>query len=132
MGNRRQIKTYEYEVARHQAARMVFDESKLQAVMSKRGAFMRVGKYESSEGSTAGTAITFLLIGLGAGALVGLLFAPKAGKQIRKELPRQYEDARDTIDDWTGQAKEVAEDALERGQEIADELRDRVAPLAAA
>jgi hypothetical protein len=26
----------------------------------------------------------------------------------------------------------VAEDALERGQEIADELRDRVAPLAAA
>jgi gas vesicle protein len=93
---------------------------------------MRVGKYESSEGSTAGTAITFLLIGLGAGALVGLLFAPKAGKQIRKELRRQYEDARDTIDDWTGQAKEVAEDALERGQEIADELRDRVAPLAAA
>jgi gas vesicle protein len=93
---------------------------------------MRVGKYESSEGSTAGTAITFLLIGLGAGALVGLLFAPKAGKQIRKELRRQYEDARDTIDDWKGQAKEVAEDALERGQEIADELRDRVAPLAAA
>ena len=27
---------------------------------------------------------------------------------------------------------EVAEEALERGQEIADELRDRVAPLAAA
>ena len=93
---------------------------------------MRVGKYESSEGSTAGTAITFLLIGLGAGAVIGLLFAPKAGKQIRKELRRKYEDARETLDDWKDDAKEVAEDALERGQEIADELRDRVAPLAAA
>jgi gas vesicle protein len=93
---------------------------------------MRVGKYESSEGSTAGTAITFLLIGLGAGALIGLLYAPKAGKQIRKELRRRYEDARETLDDWKDDAKEVAEDALERGQEIADELRDRVAPLAAA
>lgn len=93
---------------------------------------MRVGKYESSEGSAAGTAITFLLIGLGAGALIGLLFAPKAGKQIRKELRRRYEDARDTLDDWRDDAKEVAEDALERGQEIAGELRDRVAPLAAA
>jgi gas vesicle protein len=111
---------------------MVFDESKLQVVMSKRGAFMRVGKYESSEGSTAGTAITFLLIGLGAGALIGLLYAPKAGKQMRKDLRRKYDDARETLDDWKDEAKEVAEDALERGQEIADELRDRVAPLAAA
>ena len=78
---------------------------------------MRVGKYESSEASTAGTAITFLLIGLGAGAVIGLLFAPKAGKQMRKDLRRKYDDARETLDDWKDEAKEVAEDALERGQE---------------
>ena len=93
---------------------------------------MREGKYEASGGSTVGTAVTFLLIGLGAGALIGLLYAPKAGKQMRKELRRQYDDARETLDDWKDQAKEVAEGALERGQEIADELRARVAPLAAA
>jgi gas vesicle protein len=111
---------------------MGFGESKLQVCHDQRGAFMRVGKYESSEASTAGTAITFLLIGLGAGAVIGLLFAPKAGKQMRKDLRRKYDDARETLDDWKDEAKEVAEDALERGQEIADELRDRVAPLAAA
>ncbi|MGA8488921.1 MAG: YtxH domain-containing protein [Terriglobales bacterium] len=92
---------------------------------------MQTGKYEPSEGSTAGVAITFLLIGLGAGTLIGLLFAPKAGKQMRKELRRRYEDARETLDDWKDEAKEVAEDALERGQELADQLRDRVAPIAA-
>jgi hypothetical protein len=51
---------------------------------------------------------------------------------MRKELGRRYQDARETLDDWKDDAKGVAEDALERGQEIADELRDRVAPLAAA
>jgi gas vesicle protein len=116
---------------------MVFGESKLQVFhdeifRTRRGAFMRVGKYESSERNTAATAITFLLIGLGAGTLIGLLFAPKPGKQMRKDLRRKYEDARETLDDWKDDAKGVAEDALERGQEIADELRDRVAPLAAA
>jgi gas vesicle protein len=93
---------------------------------------MRVGKYESSETSTAGTAVTFLLIGLGAGALIGLLFAPKTGKQMRRELRRKYEDARETLDDWKDDAKEAAEEAMERGSEIADELRDRMAPLASA
>jgi len=100
-------------------------------IRKRRGSFMSQGKYESSMG-TAGTAITFLLIGLGAGALIGLLYAPKAGKQMRKELRNTLEDARETLDDWKDEAKEVAEDVLERGQEIADQLRDRVGPLAAA
>jgi len=91
---------------------------------------MREGKYEASEQGTAATAITFLLIGLGAGTLIGLLFAPKSGRQMRKELRRRYEDARETIDDWKEEAREAAEDTLERGSELADELRDRVTPLA--
>lgn len=90
---------------------------------------MREGNYEASEPGRVGTAITFLLIGLGAGTLIGLLFAPKPGKQMRKELRRRYEDARDAIEDWREEAKEAAEEALERGAEIADELRDRVTPL---
>lgn len=91
---------------------------------------MREGKYESSEGSQVGTAITFLLIGLGAGALVGVLFAPKTGKQMRKQLREKYDDARETIGDWKADAQEVAENAIERGTELAEELRDRVTPLA--
>jgi gas vesicle protein len=91
---------------------------------------MREGKYEASQGSQVGTAITFLLIGLGAGALVGMLFAPKAGKQMRKELRKKYEGARETIEDWKSDAQEVAEDVMERGAELADELRERVTPLA--
>jgi gas vesicle protein len=85
------------------------------------------GKYEAGN---VGTAIAFLLIGLGAGALIGMLYAPKAGKQMRKDLRRKYDDARETLDDWSGQAREVAEDAIERGADLADDLREKVAPLA--
>lgn len=90
---------------------------------------MQEGNYEAAEQGRVGTAITFLLIGLGAGTLIGLLFAPKPGKQMRKELRRRYQDARETIEDWKDDAREAAEEALERGAEMAEELRDRVTPL---
>jgi gas vesicle protein len=97
---------------------------------------MSSGRYESSEGSTVGTAITFLLIGLGAGALAGLLLAPKAGKQFRRDLKRGYEDAKETLDDWTEEAKDRVRDvqgrvrdAAERGADFADNLREKVEPL---
>ena len=90
---------------------------------------MQSGKYESSEGGNVGTALTFLLIGLGAGALVGLMYAPKTGRQMRKELRKKYETARETLDDWKDQAREAAEDAIDRGAEIAEEVRERVTPL---
>ena len=90
---------------------------------------MQSGKYESSEAGSIGTALTFLLIGLGAGALVGLLYAPKTGRQMRKDLRKKYEGARETLDDWKDQAREAAEDAIDRGAEIAEEVRERVTPL---
>jgi gas vesicle protein len=97
---------------------------------------MSTGRYESSEGNSVGTAITFLLIGLGAGALVALALAPKSGKQFRRDLKRGYNDARETLEDWTEEAKdrvrdvkERARDAAERGANFADDLRERVEPL---
>jgi gas vesicle protein len=90
---------------------------------------MREGKYESDRGSTVGTAITFLLIGLGAGAVVGMLLAPKTGRQMRRDLRRGYDNARETFDDWKETARDFAEEAMERGSDIAEDLRDRVTPL---
>jgi gas vesicle protein len=89
---------------------------------------MRIGNYESSEGTT-GTAITFLLIGLGVGAALGLLLAPKAGRQLRKDLRRSYGDALDTVSDWTEEAKGRFEEAVEKGSDFAEELRSKVEPL---
>ena len=96
---------------------------------------MSSGRYES-QGGNVGTAITFLLIGLGAGALVGLLLAPKTGKQLRRDLQRGYEDAKDSLGEWADEAKDRirdvgdrVRDVANRGAEFADELRDRAEPL---
>jgi gas vesicle protein len=92
---------------------------------------MRFGRYESSEGSNISTAVTFFLIGLGAGALAALALAPKTGKQFRRDLKRGFDDARDTIGDWAEDAKEHVRDATERvrdvagrGVDLAEDLRD--------
>lgn len=97
---------------------------------------MSSGRYESSQGGNIGTAITFLLIGLGAGALAGLLLAPKTGKQMRRDLQRGYEDAKENFGDWADEAKdrvrEVSDrvrDVASRGADLAEELRDRTEPL---
>ena len=94
---------------------------------------MRDEQYEDSGSGQVGTAITFLVIGLGAGALLGLLLAPKTGRQMRKELRRRYEDAKDSLQDWGEDAKDRLQDAVERGSDWADEVRanarDKARPL---
>ena len=90
---------------------------------------MREGKYESEGEGKIGTAITFLLIGLGAGAVVGMLLAPKTGRQMRRDLRRGYANARETFEDWKESARDFAEEAMDRGSEFADDVRERVAPL---
>jgi len=103
---------------------------------AEKDVMMRSGKYESSEATSLGTAVTFLLIGIGAGALVALALAPKTGKQFRKDLKRGYEDARERLEDWGEEARDRARDVrervrdvAERGADLADNLRERVEPL---
>ena len=95
---------------------------------------MSNGRYESS--GNIGTAVTFLLIGLGAGALVGLLLAPKSGKALRRDLQRGYEDARESLSDWADEAKDRVKDVSDRvrdvasrGADFADDLRERAEPI---
>jgi gas vesicle protein len=97
---------------------------------------MSSGRYESSDSASIGTAVTFLLIGIGAGALAALILAPKTGKQFRRDLKRGYEDAKETLQDWTDEAKDRARDVTERvrdvaerGASLADDLREKAEPL---
>ncbi|MFZ3342626.1 MAG: YtxH domain-containing protein [Terriglobales bacterium] len=89
---------------------------------------MREGKYESSGGG-AGTAIAFLLIGLGVGAAVGLLLSPKTGRQLRRDLRRGYDDALDTVSDWKDEVRDRFKDVVEKGSDFAEELRSKTEPL---
>jgi YtxH-like protein len=73
-----------------------------------------------------GLALLFLFVGMGIGAATALMLAPKSGRQMRRQLRRQYEGARDWIDDVTGQAG----DLWEKGSDLANEAKKRVKPFA--
>lgn len=72
------------------------------------------------------SAVGFLLIGLGVGALATLLMTPKTGRQVRKDVRRRYEDARDAMGDWSDRAA----DFWEKGGEWADAARRKAEPVA--
>jgi gas vesicle protein len=86
----------------------------------------RFGDYEFSRRQrNFTTALSFLAIGLGLGALAALLVTPKTGKQVRKDMRRKYEDARDAMGQWS----ERAGDMWEKGEEWADAARRKAEPV---
>ena len=86
--------------------------------------FERFEDFERDEGSNAlPWALTFLLIGLGIGAVTALLLTPKTGPQVRRILRRKYEDARERVDDF----QDRAGDWVDRGGKWAKQARSKVA-----
>ena len=87
--------------------------------------FKSMGDYQYSEKKNSVTALTFLLVGVGIGAIAALLMAPKSGKQMRKAVRRRFEDARDTAEEYRGKAS----DYWDRGSEWASDTKQRVRPF---
>lgn len=89
---------------------------------------MASGSYEKQD-NAVGTALTFLLIGVGIGAVVGLMLAPKAGRQLRKELRRSYDDVVETASDWTDEVKDRFEEVVKKSSDFAEEVRAQAKPF---
>src|SRR3990172_13284228 len=66
-----------------------------------------------------GTKFGYFLVGIGIGAVIGLLFAPRSGEETREYLRERYEDTRD-------EAKRRIQDLRERAEEYAEKGKDFV------
>jgi gas vesicle protein len=82
-----------------------------------------------STGSGGGVGITLLLIGLGIGAVTALLLAPDSGRKTRKRLRRRYEDARDTLGDWSDQASNAWGSSTDWASKKSKAVNKRVKPI---
>lgn len=65
----------------------------------------------------------WFLAGLGIGALVGVLYAPKSGKETRDELAASARDAREKAMGYVDQGKEHLNEYVERGKDYYDKGR---------
>jgi gas vesicle protein len=67
----------------------------------------------------SGSKISFFLIGLGIGALVGILFAPKSGEETREFLSNKADEGREYAQRKAQELRERADDLVERGKSAA-------------
>lgn len=71
-----------------------------------------------------GSKVTYFLVGLGVGALVGILFAPRSGDETREFLSKKADEGRDYAQRKARELRERADDLIERGKEVAARQKD--------
>ena len=80
-------------------------------------------------GDNGGSKVSYFLAGLGIGALVGILFAPKSGEETREYLTSKADEGRDYAQRKARELRERAEDLIERSKEIMDRQKEGVAAV---
>ena len=74
-----------------------------------------------------GSKISFFLVGLGIGALVGILFAPKSGEETREYLAQKADEGREYAQRKARELRERADDVIERGKGVAARQKESIA-----
>ena len=74
-----------------------------------------------------GSKVSFFLVGVGIGALLGVLFAPKSGEETREYLSKRAAEGRDYAQKKARELRERADELIERGKDVATRKRDSLA-----
>jgi gas vesicle protein len=81
---------------------------------------------EETMADNVGSKVTYFLVGMGIGALVGLLFAPKSGEETRKFLTDKADEGRDYAQKKARELRERADELIERGKETAGRHKETI------
>jgi len=77
-----------------------------------------------SEEGNGGSNFGFFLAGLGMGAILALLFAPRSGKETREYIAGKAEEGRDYVKARTEDLRREAEGAVEKGKDIVTKQKE--------
>jgi gas vesicle protein len=64
-------------------------------------------------------------VGVAAGAVVALIYAPQTGEKTRKQLKRKLEDAGDYLKDAGETLGDHADKVVKRGKDVWDDVADQ-------
>ena len=76
--------------------------------------------------SSGGNTLLAFIIGGAIGAAVGVLFAPKAGKETREALQEWFEDLEGKGEELMEEGKQLWEQGKTTAQDKAEQIRDTV------
>jgi gas vesicle protein len=74
-----------------------------------------------------GSKVSYFLVGLGVGWLIGILFAPKSGEGTRDYLSQSLKEGRKHARKKARELRERAEDLVERGKEMVNQKKEQIA-----
>ena len=72
----------------------------------------------------SGSKIGYFLAGLGIGAVIALLFAPRSGQETRDMIVQKAEEGRDFVVTKTEEIRKQAEDAVEKGKDLVSKQKE--------
>jgi gas vesicle protein len=72
-----------------------------------------------------GSSFVWFLAGLGLGALVGVLYAPRAGSETREELRARAEQGRDYVRSRAREARDQATGWVDKGREVVSQQKEQ-------
>ncbi len=70
--------------------------------------------------------ILWFLAGLGIGAAVGVLYAPKSGRETREDIARYAQEGSGYVKERARQYRDQANDLVERGKEAVAAQKDQI------
>jgi gas vesicle protein len=72
-----------------------------------------------------GNSFVWFLAGLGIGALVGVLYAPRPGEEMRDVLLSKAQEGKERVRSQARKAREQAEDWMDRGRDVVSQQKDQ-------
>src|SRR3981081_4783190 len=72
-----------------------------------------------------GNSFGWFLAGLGLGAVVGILYAPRPGDETREVIRAKAEESRDYVKTRAREARDHASEWVDRGKDVLDQQKDQ-------
>lgn len=76
--------------------------------------------------NNGGTKFAFFLAGMGIGAILALLFAPKSGRETRELLSQKAEEGRDYMSAKTREIRKQAEEYVDKGKDLLAKQKEQL------
>lgn len=70
--------------------------------------------------------VAYFLVGMGLGAIVALLFAPRAGKETRDFIAQKADEGREYVSARGREIRKQAEDAVEKAKDVVAKQKDQL------
>ena len=73
-----------------------------------------------------GNSFVWFLAGLGIGAVVGVLYAPRSGDETREVLLSKAQEGSERVRQQARKAREQAEDWMDRGRDVVNQQKEQL------